>query len=87
MLYFFVEGNWDKRMETKTPKKEKDLPLATMVIKEYKELNRSYAKTNKRLTYILIFSLILLAIETTYIILCWDSMHSNVGIIKSETCE
>ena len=72
-------------METKTSKKE--LPLATMVIGEYKELNRSYARTNKRLTYILAFLLMLLVIETTYIVLYWDSIHPNIGIIKNETCE
>ena len=73
--------------EKEIPKKEKELPLATMVIKEYKELNKSYAKTNKRLTAIIAVLLMLFAIETTYIILYWDSMHPHAGIIRNETCE
>ena len=76
-----------KEMEEKKQKKEKDIPLATMVIREYKELNKSYIKTNKRLSHILIILLVLLAIETTYIVLCWESVNPHIGIIKNETCE
>lgn len=76
-----------KNMETKTPKKEKEVPLATMVIREYKELNKSYVKTNKRLSSLLMILLILLAVETTYIVLCWESVNPDVGIIRNETCE
>lgn len=74
-------------METKTPKKEKEVPLATMVIREYKELNKSYVKTNKRLTSLLMVLLILLAVETTYIVLCWESAHPDSGVIRNETRE
>ena len=76
-----------EKIESKAPKKEKEVPLATMVIREYKELNKSYAKTNKRLTYLLAILLVLLAVETTYIVLCWESVNPHVGIIRNETCE
>lgn len=77
-----------KQIEQKPQKKEaNELPLATMVIKEYKELNKTYVKTNKRLTYIIAILLTLFAIETTYIILYWEMMHPNSGVIQSKVCE
>lgn len=68
----------------KQENKSKDVPIASLVIEEYKTLNKSYIKTNKMLTIIIIFLLIFLAVETTYIILYWDSMHSHVGVIQGE---
>lgn len=68
-------------------KKTKDVPLASMVIKEYKELNKSYATTNKRLSIIVIILLVLFAVETTYIVLYWETMHPNSGIIRKECSE
>ena len=76
-----------KNLEVKTQKKDKEAPLATMVIREYKEFNKSYVKTNKRLTIVMIILLVLLAIETTYIVLSWESINPHIGIIKSEKCE
>ena len=65
-------------------KQAKDSPLATMVINEYKEQNKTYVKTNKRLTIIIIILISLLAIETTYIVLYWEMMHPNSGIIRKD---
>ena len=72
-----------KEIEEKKSKKEKDIPLATMVIKEYRELNNSYIKTNKKLTNIIIILLVFLSIATTYIVF-W---HPHKGIIQYEVCE
>lgn len=69
----------------KNENKTKDVPLATMVIREYKELNKSYTKTNKNLIIVIIFLLVLLAIETTYIVVTWESLHPDAGIIKTES--
>lgn len=69
----------------KNENKIKDVPLATMVIREYKELNKSYTKTNKNLTIAIIFLSVLLAIETTYIVVTWESLHPNAGIVKTES--
>ena len=69
----------------KNENKPKDVPLATMVIREYKELNKSYTKTNKNLIIVIIFLLVLLAIETTYIVVTWESLHPDAGIIKTES--
>jgi hypothetical protein len=85
---FFLEREKDmKKIESEKPKKEKETPIATMVIREYKELNKTYAKTNKRLTVIIMILLMLLAIETTYIVISWESINPHIGIIRSEKCE
>ena len=77
-----------KQVEPKKQKKEvNELPLATMVIKEYKELNKTYVKTNKRLIHVIIILLTLLAVETTYIVLYWESMNPNSGVIQRKVCE
>ena len=70
-----------ENLEKKKPK-DNDTPLATMVIREYKEVNKSYEKTNKRLTIIIMVLLILFAIETTYIVLTWESVNPHIGIIR-----
>ena len=71
----------------KQSNKKSDEPIATMVIKEYQQLNKSYAKTNKRLTCIIIILLMLLAAETTYIVLYWDSLHPHTGMITQKSSE
>lgn len=74
-----------KKKEIEKQEKElKDMPLATMVIREYKEVNKSYVKTNKRLTIIIMILLTIFAIETTYIVLFWESMNPHVGIIRED---
>ena len=76
-----------KKNEEKTEKKEKkskDVPLATMVIQEYQALNKSYARTNKRLTIIIIILIVLMTVATAYIVLCWESMNPHTGLIREE---
>ena len=72
-----------KQIEEKE-KKSKDLPLASMVIKEYQALNKSYVRTNKRLTIIIVILIALIAVETTYIVLYWEMMHPNSGVIRKD---
>ena len=74
----------EKKEIEKQEKELKDMPLATMVIREYKEVNKVYAKTNKRLTIIIMILLTIFAIETTYIVLFWESMNPHVGIIRED---
>lgn len=71
----------------KQTEKTKDLPIATMVIQEYQALNKAYARTNKRLTIIIIILLVLMTIATTYIVLCWESMNPHIGLIREENSE
>ena len=75
-----------KQIEEKE-KKSKDLPLASMVIKEYQALNKSYVRTNKRLTIIIVILLVLLTVATTYIVLCWESVNPHIGLIREENSE
>ena len=72
--------------------KNKELPIASMMIELYKNqvadlenTKEKLNKMNKRLTMVIFILVILFAIETTYIIACWDYLHPNAGIIqKSE---
>ena len=71
-----------------------DLPLATMVINEYKQINKDLKNTNVELRNnnkiwiaLSIFFLLCLAVETTYIILYWDTMHPHAGAIQIQSDE
>ena len=66
---------------------KKDVPIATEVLREYQALNKSYARTNKRLTIIVIILIVLLTAATTYIVLCWESMNPHIGLIREEISE
>lgn len=82
-------------MEKKEEKKKevvKEPPLATLVIREYKDINTQLNETNKRLqntnkrtTIIALILLVLVAIETTYIILYWEMQHPESGVIREES--
>ena len=65
----------------------KDLPLATMVINEYKQTNNELRKNNKIWIALSIFFLLCLAVETTYIILYWDKMHPHAGAVQIQSDE
>ena len=65
----------------------KDKSIATMVIEEYRALNKSYARTIKRLFTIIIILLVLFTVATTYIVLSWESMHPHTGLIREEISE
>ena len=58
-----------------------------MVIKEYQALNKSYVRTNKRLTIIIVILLVLMTVATTYIVLYWESMNPHIGLIREENSE
>lgn len=71
-----------------------DLPIASLVIKEFKENNDTLKESNKRLTtnnrilsIIVIILLVLFAIETTYIVIYWDTLHPYAGAIRKENSE
>lgn len=86
-----------KSKETKEEKNlkkelEKDEPLATMILKDYKQTVQDYKNYNKKLTdsnkrmfVLIIVLLILLAIACTYIILTWDMCNPEMGIFRN-TC-
>lgn len=40
-------------------------------------------KINKRLSIMFLILLLLFAIETTYVIACWDYLHPEAGIIQN----
>jgi len=75
-----------KQIEKKETK-PKDVPLATEVIREYQALNKSYARTNKRLIIIIIILIVLMTVATTYIVLSWESMNPHTGLIREEISE
>lgn len=58
-----------------------DLPLASIVIKDYQDTKKTLAKSLKAVSLIAILLLVMLAIETTYIIIYWDSLHPYAGAI------
>lgn len=62
--------------------KTKDTPIATEVIKIYKT-------SNKRLFILAMALLVIIAVETTYLIALWDSLNDSVGAIteKVNRCE
>lgn len=78
---------------------EEDVPLATMVLRDYKQTVLDYKKynatlietnkkanlINKRLIIVIIVLIILLAIACTYIILTWDMCNPDMGIFRN-TC-
>lgn len=71
----------------KVEKTEEDVPIATEIIRDYKKNVQLLFKTNRRLYYIIAILLVMLAIETTYIIIFWDSLHPNIGLIQEQVKE
>lgn len=59
----------------------KELPLASIVIKDYQDTKKALTKSLKAVSLIAILLLVMLAIETTYIIIYWDSLHPYAGAI------
>ena len=71
-----------------------ELPIATIVIDQYKRANNRLneskehlQKTNKILSIIVLILLIFVVVETTYIILYWETMHPNSGVIQEKVNE
>ena len=71
----------------KVEKTEEDVPIATEIIRDYKENIQMLSKTNRRLYYIIAILLVMIAIETTYIIIFWESLHPDVGVIREQVKE
>lgn len=64
--------------------KRKELPIATEILKDYKETNQKLIEINRRLYYVIAILLIVVVAMSMYIILCWDSLHPNAGAIRTE---
>jgi hypothetical protein len=81
-----------KKIEKSESVANNELPIATIVINEYKninnrlnETNENLQKSNKRITIMALILLVLFAIETTYIILYWEAMHPESGVIQEKS--
>lgn len=81
-----------KKIEKSESVMNNELPIATMIINEYKninnrlnETNENLQKSNKRITIMALILLVLFAIETTYIILYWEAMHPESGVIQEKS--
>lgn len=68
-----------------------DEPIATEVIRIYKEViftlreeNQKTSKLNKTLFIIIGVLALCLAVQTTYIIVYWDTMHPHAGAIQEK---
>ncbi len=71
-----------------------ELPIATIVIDQYKKANNRLneskehlQKTNKILSIIVLILLVFVIVETTYIILYWETMHPHSGVIQEKNNE
>jgi hypothetical protein len=67
--------------------KNKNLPIATEIIKEYKEDNTNLRTINKRLYIIIMALLTIIVLETTYLIFVLDGLNNSVGIIQEEVSQ
>lgn len=63
---------------------EEDVPIATEILRDYKENNKKLMGINRKLYHIIAVLLIMVAIETTYIIIFWESLHPEMGVIREE---
>lgn len=71
-----------------------ELPIASIVIDQYKKANNRLneskehlQKTNKILSIIVLILLVFVVVETAYIILYWEAMHPNSGVIQEKSSE
>ena len=69
---------------------EEDTPLATMVLRDYKNTvqdyklyNKKLTESNKRMAIIIIILIILLAIAITYIVLTRDICTPDTGLFRN----
>lgn len=70
-------------------KEDKNLPIATEILKDYKADNTNLRTINKRLFIIIMTLLTIIVLETTYLIFLLDSLNNSVGVIQEEVshCE
>lgn len=71
----------------KVEKPEEDVPIATEIIRDYKKNIHILFTINRRLYYIIAILLIMIAVETTYIVIFWDSLEPNIGLIREKVKE
>lgn len=81
-----------KKIKTSESTTNDELPIATIVIDQYKKANNRLneskehlQKTNKILSIIVLVLMIFVVIETTYIILYWEAMHPHSGVIQKNS--
>lgn len=67
--------------------KNKNLPIATEILKDYKEDNTNLRTINKRLYIIIMTLLTIIVLETTYLIFVLDGLNNSVGIIQEEVSQ
>ena len=70
-----------KKVIEKNKIDQKDLPFASMIIQQYKETNKNLNRAVKFFGLIAVILLVCLAVETTYIIIFWDSLHPDAGLL------
>lgn len=68
-------------------KEEKNLPIATEILKDYKEDNTNLRTINKRLYIIIMALLTIIVFETTYLIFVLDGLNNSVGLIQEEVSQ
>lgn len=64
--------------------KNKNLPIATEILRDYKEDNTNLRTINRRLYIIIMTLLTIIVLETTYLIFVLDSLDTSVGLIQEE---
>ena len=65
-------------------KENKNLPIATEILKDYKEDNLNLRTINKRLFIIIMTLLTIIVFETTYIIFLLDSVNVSVDAMQED---
>lgn len=67
--------------------KNKNLPIATEILKDYKEDNTNLRTINKRLYIIIMALLTIIVLETTYLIFLLDGLNTSVGVLQEEVSQ
>ena len=65
-------------------KENKNLPIATEILKDYKEDNLNLRTINKRLFIIIMTLLTIIVFETTYLIFLLDSVNVSVDAMQED---
>lgn len=71
----------------KKENQNKNLPIATEILKDYKEDNTNLRTINKRLYIIIMTLLTIIVLETTYLIFVLDGLNNSVGLIQEEVSQ
>lgn len=65
-------------------KEDKNLPIATEILRDYKEDNTNLRTINKRLYIIIMALLTIIVIETTYLIFVLNNLNTSIREIQEE---